>query len=104
LPFLAELAIQQEADTERGVPVIRSPAGSGFEHTLGEASERLRVRYDPRTFFVSLDFDALQAEAECTAEADTTECEQVEVAEGSQAWRAIRNDVVAGERPSFEWR
>jgi hypothetical protein len=104
LPFFAELAIQQESDTERGVPVIRSQARSGFEHTLGEGAERLRVRYDPRSFFVSIDFDAMLAEADCADSAGEVSCEQVQVAEGSQAWRAIRNDVVAGERPSFEWQ
>lgn len=105
LPFLAELTIEQTSQTERGVAVIRSASGSGFAHTLVEGDRGLRVRYDARTFFASVDFDALLAGADCSDDGSgALECEPVEVAADSQAWRAIRNDVVAGERPSFEWR
>ena len=95
IEFSAALAIQQDTGTETGVPVVRSAPSAAFEHELGE-QDRLTVRFDPRPWLDTIDFDQLcDAALGCPTE--------VELEPGSQASRAIRNQLVAGPRPSFDF-
>lgn len=95
IAFSAALVIQQDTGTETGVPVVRSAPSQGFSHDLGE-QDQLTVRFDPRPWLDAIDFDQLcDATLGCPAE--------VELEPESQAARAIRNQLVAGPRPSFEF-
>ena len=93
LTFRAAITVQQEEETEIGVPVIRKSASDAFEHEITGDEAWLLVRFDARPWVSDVDFTSLAEEeaTDLTFEPD------------GQAFRAIRNAVVAGERPTFEW-
>ena len=137
IPFAASVAIQQEEETELGVPVVRKSSTEVFDHEILLGEPGLLIRFDPRPWVAEIDFAAVledqscepggppivcadQLEQSCAADGtvtDTRDCgtlgqicvrdlgcvELVEFAPDSQGYRAIRNQVVAGPRPSFEW-
>lgn len=92
--FFAEIAIQQEEETERGVPVVRKSTSDSFEHELTGSERALVVRFDPKSWLRGVDFSAAVAEG----------VTDVSFEPDSQGFRSIRNDVVAGPRPTFTWR
>lgn len=91
--FVAEVPVRQTEATERGVPVVRKSTSDLFEHDLTGQEARLIVRFDPRPWLEGVDFDPLAGGDEG----------EVRVPSDGQGTRAIRNAVVAGERPAFEW-
>ncbi len=91
VPFVARITIQQEAETELGVPVVRKSASDAFGHDLSGDEPFLRVRFDPRPWLAGVDFAEVGEAGEATLPPD------------SRAHRAIFNAVVAGERPTFSW-
>jgi len=96
IAFSVELVIQQDQDTEAGVSVVRSAPSDDFDHDVVGGGETLVIAFDPRTWLSEVDFDQLCDETlGCPATA--------EFAPNSQAWRAIRNQLVAGQRPVFEF-
>jgi hypothetical protein len=99
IDFVAELPIQQEEGTERGVPVVRSSGGDAFERELSAEGEALTLRFDPRAWLSTVDLAG--AIEDCAAEGGCAEPLRFE--EGSQGWLSIRNGVVAGARPELEW-
>ncbi|MCB9755322.1 MAG: hypothetical protein H6713_35730 [Myxococcales bacterium] len=138
IPFLAAVPIQQEAETEQGVPVVRKSASEDFEHELREERRStLLVRFDPRPWVAEIDFADLLVEETCSeggpakvcagvlertcgpdgAVAEERDCAaegagcyrglgcaaRVEFAPGSQGFKAVRDQVVSGPRPAFEW-
>ncbi|MEZ4445124.1 MAG: hypothetical protein R3B72_38985 [Polyangiaceae bacterium] len=90
-PFLARAPIQQEEGTEKGVPVVRKSAADPFEHEITGEDERLLVRFDAASWAREIDFTSASEEGD------------LEFTSEGQAMRAIRNAVVAGPRPRFEW-
>lgn len=86
LPFSLVLPIQQDEATELGACVVRKSASDPFEHEVAGDDTALTVRFDPAPWVREIDFDAL-----------------AEDALDDQAQRAVRNAIVAGARPSFEW-
>ncbi len=138
IPFIANVAIRQEEETEQGVSVIRKSASEAFEHELrADVESALLIRFDPRPWVLQIDFSALLVEETCAAdgpplvcagalervcgpdgqvvmerdcEADGARCyrgigcaARVEFTAGSQGYKAIRDQVVSGPRPSFTW-
>jgi len=95
IAFDVELRVQQEEDTEQGVAVVRSASAAAFDHELTGSGEALTVRFDPRPWLDAVDFDQF---------CDATGCASDVVFEpDSQAWRAVRNQLVAGKRPAFDF-
>lgn len=137
LPFSAAVPIQQEEQTEIGVPVVRRSASDIFAHDVKIDEPGLGIRFDPEPWVRGIDFRAYIEDASCTAggpehvcaglleqtcDADGTvassrDCgalgqaclvrigcaEQLILEPGSQAFRSVRNALVSGERPAFEW-
>jgi len=91
--FRAAIPIQQAEETEIGVPVIRKSTSEAFEHEVTGDESGLLVRFDARPWLSDVDFSSL-------ADGQTDE---VTVEPESQASRAIRNAVIAGQRPTFTW-
>ena len=86
LPLELALPIQQDEATELGACVVRKSTSDPFEHEITGDETALTVRFDPRPWLLEVDVDAL-------AEDPTS----------GQAQRALRNALVAGARPTFEW-
>jgi hypothetical protein len=100
--FVAGIPIQQDADVERGVPVIRKRTDEVFDHDVLPDEPGLLLGFDPRSFVEDVDFAEFLEEhgSEC-AEAGGCD-EPLEVAADSRTFRGIRNAVL-GARPSFTW-
>jgi hypothetical protein len=95
IPFRAQLPIQQDNETERGVPVVRKSTTDVFEHMLTDDPRPLVVRFDPRGWLRAVDFSTVEVPADGDRH----------VFDGdSQGLRAIHNELVAGTRPRFEWK
>jgi hypothetical protein len=95
VPFRAEMPIQQESQTELGVPVIRKSASARFSHDVGPHEAGLLVRFDPRAWLRGVDFRPHVEEGCCT--------EPLVFEPGSPPFRAVRQALFAGDRPSFTW-
>ena len=73
--FTARVRVEQGADVEQGVPVVRSAASSGFEAPILDAGRsRLEVRFDPRAWFASADFAGLTEDATCSPDGAPLVC------------------------------
>ncbi|MEY4544715.1 MAG: hypothetical protein RL685_910 [Pseudomonadota bacterium] len=104
IPFLVELPVQQEEQTEVGVSVVRKSGSDRFEHDVTGDEAALTVRFDPAGWVQDIDFDALVEDAPCGTGAGGSGCvDQVRFAPDSQGYRAVRGALTAGERPAFEW-
>jgi hypothetical protein len=86
LPFELALPIQQDEAAELGACVVRKSTSDPFVHEITGDEIALTVRFDPRPWLLEVDIDAL-----------------TEDPASAQAKRALRNALVAGARPSFEW-
>lgn len=93
LSFALELAVRQEEATEVGVSVVRKSGSDLFEHELSGDEAGLTVRFAAQPWVRNIDFDALASRPTPAAQ----------LAPDSQALRALRSALVAGERPAFEW-
>lgn len=98
LAFRAEIPIQQEEETEIGVPVVRKSTTDAFDHDLAPGERGLLIRFDPAPWVADIDFAALLLD--CAA---ATSCRDTELGPDTQGHRTLRNALVAGARPSFEW-
>lgn len=137
IPFSVAVAVQQEDETEVGVPVIRKSSSDAFEHEVFAGEQGLLVRFDAGPWVTEIDFAGLledgvcapagpervcagQTEQRCDADGNLVESrdcaaleqvcvreqgcvEVVEFMPDSQGYRAVRNQIVAGPRPEFEW-
>ena len=137
LPFRAELAVQQSAGTEPGVPVIRKSTSERFSHEVSPDESGVLIRFDARSWLRSVDLRgsledktcspdgpervcAGQVEQRCARDgsvSETRDCDALEqvclAAKGcsselsfepdSEPYRALRNGLLAGGRPTFEW-
>jgi hypothetical protein len=103
LPFLVELPIQQEEATEIGVSIVRKSGSDRFEHDITGAETALTVRFDPGPWIRDIDFEALIQNDACSQDGGMGCVERVTFGAESQGYRAVKNALVAGERPSFEW-
>lgn len=65
IPFRASAALAQPADVERGIPVVRSRADSGFALALEPETASLTVRFDPAPWVADVDFRALVQHGVC---------------------------------------
>lgn len=86
--FRARIAIRQEEETEIGIPVVRKSTSDVFEHDIRGDEAYLEVRFDARPWLSDVDFAAIEDET---------------LDEDSQPYRAIRNAVAAGQRPTFHF-
>ena len=65
LPFRAALQIQQNEDTELGVPVIRKSTSERFSEDVGPDTSSLSIRFDPRPWIDGVDFRAYVTRERC---------------------------------------
>ncbi len=100
LLFSVAMRIEQGEDVERGAPVIRLASTPDQVHDLGQPGSSLTVRFDPRPLLSNVDFTGLMQSTACQPTCPAP----IEFVEGSQPYRAVRNDIQAGPRPVFEWR
>ncbi|QQR90621.1 MAG: hypothetical protein IPJ88_02440 [Myxococcales bacterium] len=98
IPFTGNLRLVRQEETEQGVSLVRSSSSDVFENTLSQSSE-LHIVFDASAWFASLDFANVAQSAGCI----DSLCEEQDLAEHEQALRALSNDIVAGQRPSFQW-
>lgn len=69
LPFTVAIRVEQSAEVEQGVPVIRGAESDGFEgEILPDDRSRLLVAFDPRPWLATADFGALVEDAACSPE------------------------------------
>lgn len=102
LPFGAEIAVQQESQTELGVPVVRKSTSDAFGHDVTGEETGLVVRFDPRVWLAGVNFQALVQNQTC--EPPGAGCpDRLPIAAETQAFRSIKNALAAGERPAFKW-
>jgi hypothetical protein len=97
IPFVAEVAVQREPDTEQGMPLVRKGGSARFRHEITAATRSLTLRFDVRPWLGDVDFATLGCDTEpgCAA--------PVRFERGGQAWRAVRTALVAGAPPEFIW-
>lgn len=74
IPFTAAVVVQQEEQTEIGVPVVRKSSSEVFEHEVMAGEPGLLVRFDARTWVSEIDFAALLEDASCTPEGPPLVC------------------------------
>ena len=95
IPFSLDLQLMQHEETEQGVPLVRKSQSESFYRDVTGEEDALRIRFDPRSWFQSVDFDSYT---------DSIASEEELVwGEDDQARRAIRNAVIVGERAQFSW-
>lgn len=92
VPFAAGVPIRQELETEIGVPVVRKSDNERFERDVRPGDPGLFVRFDPRPWIRSVDFRGIEPVSE-----------RYEIEPDTQGFLAIRNALVAEQRPTFEW-
>jgi hypothetical protein len=101
VPFVAQVVVQQGADVERGVPVVRKGTGDVFNHDVTGTEPGLWVRFDASAWLRGMDLRSELAESACVTEGDCSE--PLRLAPDSVAYRGLHNAVVSGRRPEFDW-
>jgi hypothetical protein len=96
--FDAQVDVQQDPATERGVPVVSKNRDDRFNRELSEPGLELLVRFDPRPWLADVNFEDAIGASDCT---DTCE---LQFTENTQAYRALRLALEAGAPPKFIWR
>lgn len=95
--FTMAVRIAQNAEVERGVPVVRvssEPGPTDFGQT-----QRLAFAFDPQAWLSGVDFEALRAEQTCE-----TDCAPVVLDGETQAGRAVQIALAASARPELSWK
>jgi hypothetical protein len=100
LRFRADIRVAQESETEIGVPVVLGSTSEIFGHHVTDQEPGLLVEFDPRAWVRTVDFRALAQSVPCATSSTAAPCE---IGPETQAFRALHNAVVSGERPRFEW-
>ena len=95
--FSASVAAQQTNDTEIGVPIVRRSLSEVFNRDVTPDEPGLLIRFDPQPWLAGVDFRALR-DTSC----GMGPCE-VTIEDETEAFRSIRNALVSGTRPTFEW-
>lgn len=95
VPFELELAIQQGAEAEIGVSVVRVSDVPGLEHDVTGDEAALIVRFEAGPWLSDMDF--------ASALAGGPILERVRFDAESQPARALRAALLSGPRPTFEW-
>ena len=90
--FGTDLPVRQEEGTEIGVSVVRKSGNEPFSYELTGDEAGLTIRFDASVWVSQVDFAALSPGPPVT------------LTEGTQGYRAIHSQLVAGTRPRFEWR
>ncbi|MDD9944657.1 MAG: hypothetical protein OXU20_26665 [Myxococcales bacterium] len=136
LPFEASIPVQQTADTELGVPVVRKSTSEPFFRHVDMDEHGLAVRFDSAAWLRGIDFRSFVATDTCTTGGPAIACdgsvertcqggsqvssrdcdelaqvclpaqgcaERLIIERDSEAYRSLRNALVSGGRPSFEW-
>lgn len=98
VPFELDLAIQQGADAEIGVSVVRLSDVPSLAHDVTGAERALIVRFEPGPWLSDIEF------ASALAAGPISDGEVVRFDADSQPARALRAALLSGARPSFEWQ
>ena len=99
ISFRAAIPVQQGAETEAGIPVVRKSPSEPFEHEVDLDEEGLWIAFDAAPWLAQVDFGSMVAPP-----VSQTNPNPVFVIEpGTQPYRALRNAVLSGERPAFRW-
>lgn len=101
VPFVVGVIVQQGADVERGVPVVRKGTGDAFNHDVTGSEPGLWVRFDASAWLSKLDLRAELADSACVALGDCSE--PLRLAPDGVAYRGLHNAVVSGRRPELTW-
>jgi hypothetical protein len=101
VPFVVGVVIQQGADVERGVPVVRKGKGDVFNHDVSGAEPGLWVRFDASAWLSKLDLRSELARSACATEAACSE--PIRFAPDGVTYRGLHNAVVSGRRPELDW-
>ena len=102
VPFIVAVVVQQGADVERGVPVVRKGTGDSFNHDVTDADPGLWVRFDASAWLARLDLRSELAKSVCVTEGDCSE--PLRLAPDGMAYRGLHNAVVSGRRPELSWK
>lgn len=101
VPFFAEVRAAQTQSTELGVPVVRKSATEEFVYEVLPDEAGLLVRFNVEAWLTGFDFRPYASDESCSTEAG---CTSLLSAPSDSEWgRSLRNALVSGERPSFEW-
>lgn len=95
LSFSLDLQLMQHEETEQGIPLVRKSLSENFYRDVTGEGESLRIRFDPRTWFQEVNFDSY--------EGAVVPGETLVWGDDDQAFRALRNAVLVGERGRFSW-
>jgi len=101
VPFLLRVVVEQGADVERGVPVVRKGTGDAFNHDVTGAEPGLWVRFDASAWLSGMDLRSELAEGACIAKGDCSA--PLRLAPDGVAYRGLHNAVVSGRRPKLDW-
>jgi hypothetical protein len=97
MSFDASVRVAQTDDTELGVPVVRKSTTESFRHEVTRDEAGLTLRFDPAAWVQGVDFASFCGpDGECF--------DHVTLGPDTEAFRSLRNALVSGGRPSFEWR
>lgn len=97
LCFTLAVGVAQNAEVERGVPVVRVSGEAGpvdFAQT-----KLLAFSVDPESWLRGIDFAALAAAEPCA-----TDCARLVLDADTQAGRAVQIALAASARPTFSWK
>lgn len=100
LPFAAAVVVQQGADVEHGVPVVRKGSADVFDHDVSGSEPGLWVQFDASAWLGSIDLRSAIAENPCATEGT---CERLRLEPDSVAYRGLHNAVVSGRHPQLSW-
>lgn len=101
VPFTVAVVVQQGAEVERGVPVVRKATGEVFNHDVTGSESGLWVRFDASAWLSRLDLRSELAESACVTEGDCSEA--LILTPDGVAYRGLHNAVVSGRRPELNW-
>jgi hypothetical protein len=101
VPFAVAVVVQQGAEVERGVPVVRKGKGDVFNHDVTGSEPGLWVQFDASAWLSRLDLRSELAKSACATEGDCSE--PLRFAPDGVAYRGLHNAVVSGRRPELNW-
>lgn len=97
LCFTLAVRLGQNAEVERGVPVVRVSGEPGLAD-FGQ-TKRFAFGFDPQTWLSGVDFEALGATQTCE-----TDCAPLVLDGETQAGRAVQIALAASGRPKLSWK
>ena len=93
--FEIRVPARQGGETERGAPIVSTSTTDDFYYEVGAREAALTIRFDPTTWMTGLDFRPYLSSG------DT---EPIVIDSDGPNFRSVRNALVAGERPQFDWQ